>query len=567
VGGGNCWAHPASRGAALCRAAETRLGEPFGLTVDSKGTLYIVDRQRNNILALQPDGTVVVVASLSGPNNEYGYEGDGGPVMQAKLRGPSALTFDQAGNLYIADTYNSRVRKVDASGTITTIAGNGAYRSGGFINSVSSADGRPALQVGIQPVSIAVDEAGNLFIAAPEDGVIWRVSGDGKARIIAGGGTAPGDGGPATKASIDPVGIVLGKQGDIYVADGRNGKIRVLTPQRRPFDSLTIMPRLPDSAEPKDARAPQEGNPSLDVIADRVSTSIGDNAKKYKDLLYKWELRAEFTGTKKSPFPTFSPVSGEKVHAEMPAFRGHFQLVNNRPVSVLDGWADQPPIRQDLSRRILAPKQGEPETVDLIEQLLKAPQRVKLVGTASDNAGRAFVIESLPPAGGPGRLTGTARCAAAMRATVFIDADTYFPIRLDAEVVTPGMCADAGNMVLNSAGAREQIHYVKVARKDPCGEVREIWVLDEAVQTNTIVADGYMAFPGQISQRPWQLGPDYRGGEFKGTTIRDNFQLFVTGSCLSFGEVVEAKPVESVHVEIHFALDDLSMPFREPDAK
>ena len=568
VGGGSCWARPAKAGAALCRATDTRLDDPFGLAVDSKGTLYIVDRGRNNILALQPDGTVAVVASMSGPNNEYGYEGDGGPVMQAKLRGPSAMTFDRAGNLYIADTYNNRVRKVDTTGTITTIAGNGAYRSGGFINSVSSADGKPALQVGIQPVSIAVDDLGHLFIAAPEDGCIWMVSGDGRARIIAGGGSSLGDGGPATKASLDPRGIALGKQGTIYVADGRNGRIRLLTPKRRPFDSLTVVQRLPDTAGPKDVQALQEGNLTLDVIADRVSKSIAENAKKYKDLLYKWELRAEFIGTKKSPFPTFSPASGEKVHTEMPAFYGHFQLVNNQPVSVLDGWADQPPLRQDLSRRISAPKQGEPETVDLIEHLLKAPQRAKLVGIASDNAGRAFVIESLPPAGSPGRLTGTARCAAAMRATVFIDADTYFPIRLDAEVVTPGMCADAGNMVLNSVGAGEQIHYVNVARKDPCGEVREIWVLDEAVQTNTIVTNGYMAFRGQIAQRPWQLGPDYRGGEFKGTTIRNNFQIFVTGACLiPVGQVVEAKPVESVHSEIHFALDDPSMPFRPPGAR
>jgi hypothetical protein len=251
----------------------------------------------------------------------------------------------------------------------------------------------------------------------------------------------------------------------------------------------------------------------------------------------------------------------------MPPFNGHFQLVNNRPAGVLDGWADQPPLRQDLSRRILAPKRGEPETVDLIEHLLRPPQQVKVVGVASDHGGRAYVIESQPPVGWAGALTATARCAAAIRATVFIDAETYFPIRLDAEVVTPGMCSGVGNMVLDSAGAREQVHYVKVSRKDPCGDVREIWVLNEAVQRNTIVTDGYMAFPGQIAQRPWPLGPDYRGGEFKGTTIRNNFQIFVTGACISFGEAVESKPVESVHSEIYFPLDDRTMPFRRPGTK
>jgi hypothetical protein len=220
--------------------------------------------------------------------------------MEAKLRGPSGVAFDRQGNMYIADTYNNRVRKVDPAGIITTIVGDGRYRSGGFINSVSSADGKPALQIGVQSVSIAVDDSGNLFIAAPEDGCVWMVSGDGRARIIAGGGNSLGDGGPAAKASLDPRGIALGKQGTIYVADGGHGRIRLLTPTSSPADSIVI------------SQSPRDRSLSIGEIANRVSLSIAENAAKYKNLLYQWELRAEFFGTKRSPFPTFSNGTGEK---------------------------------------------------------------------------------------------------------------------------------------------------------------------------------------------------------------------------------------------------------------
>jgi hypothetical protein len=542
--------HSPKSGAAPCRATDARLGEPFGVAVDPKGELYAVDRGRNNVLALQPDGTVVTVASMSGPNNEYGYSGDGGPVMEAKLRGPSAIAFDQQGNLYIADTFNNRVRKVNSEGIVTTIAGNGAYRSGGFINSVSSADGKPALQVGIQPVSIAVDNSGNVFIAAPEDGCIWIVSRDGRARIIAGGGSALGDGGPATNASLDPRGIALGKRGALYVADGRNGRIRLLTPKRPPVESVPV----------QDLREP---NVSLEEIADGVSKSIKENALKYEYLLYNWELRAEFDGTRQSAFPRFSqPSAQDKVHTQMPIFRGHFEKIGSKPTSVPDGWEDLAPLKTSNLRNAPPAPQGEPETVALIQALLSPPQRATIVGVVSDGGSRAYVVESVPPAQLSPSLRGAARCASAIRATIFVDAQTFFPLRMDAEVVAEGMCSGTGNLPLDSVGTREQVHFAKVSRKPPCGDVREIWVPDEAIQRSQIHSEGYIAFPGQPWHRSWPLGPDYRGGEFKGTTIRKDFQVFVTSACLLNDEVVEAKPIESVHTEIHFLLDDANVPFQ-----
>ena len=77
--------------------------------------------------------------------------------------------------------------------------------------------------------------------------------------------------------------------------------------------------------------------------------------EKFKHLLYKWELHAEFEGSKRSAFPTFSQEAGEKVHTEMPPFRGHFQMVGEKPTSVLDGWADRPPLSATGSGRVTVP--------------------------------------------------------------------------------------------------------------------------------------------------------------------------------------------------------------------
>jgi hypothetical protein len=153
-----------------------------------------------------------------------------------------------------------------------------------------------------------------------------------------------------------------------------------------------------------------------------------------------------------------------------------------------------------------------------------------------------------------------------LKATLFIDTATFFPIRMDAETVSPRMCSGSGDFPLDAVGTREQAHFVKVTRQDPCGDRREIWVMDAAVQRSRTTSDGYIAFPGLIAERKWLLGPDYKGGESKLTTVRSEFQFFVTGSCLTLGEVVESKPIESVQREIYFGLDDIVNPFREAGA-
>ena len=122
--------------------------------MDAAGNLYIADSGNNSIRKVAPNGTITTVAG----NGTQGYSGDGGPATSAELNYPYGVAVDAAGNLYIADTSNYRVRKVTPDGTITTVAGNGTE---GY-----SGDGGPATSAGLgMPQGVAVDAAGNLYIA------------------------------------------------------------------------------------------------------------------------------------------------------------------------------------------------------------------------------------------------------------------------------------------------------------------------------------------------------------------------------------------------------------------
>src|ERR1035437_6506014 len=188
---------------------------PFGVAVDSAGNLYIADPFRIRKVS---GGTITTVAG----NGAYRFSGDGGPATSALLNIPEAVAVDSAGNLYIADLDNYRVRKV-THGTITTVAGNG---SPGF-----SGDGGPATLASLsQPTGVAVDSAGNLYIADPNNQRVRKVSG-GTITTVAGNGNASGgfsgDGGPATSASLDnPGAVAVDSTGNLYIADYLNHRVR-----------------------------------------------------------------------------------------------------------------------------------------------------------------------------------------------------------------------------------------------------------------------------------------------------------------------------------------------------
>jgi len=203
-------------------ATGATLNTPTALLLDASGNLFIADTLNNRVRKVGTDGKINTVAGTG----EAKSAGDGGPATGAAINSPEGIALDSAGNLYIADTLGHRVRKVAPDGTITTVAGNGA---GGF-----QGDGGPATQASLYyPKGLAVDGAGNLFIADWLNSRIRVVTPDGTIYTAAGNGSFAyyGDGGPATSAALRfPWGLAAGSGGKIYIADDENSVIRVLTP-------------------------------------------------------------------------------------------------------------------------------------------------------------------------------------------------------------------------------------------------------------------------------------------------------------------------------------------------
>jgi len=202
-----------------------------GMTFDSAGTLYICDRNGNTIHKLSPGGTLTLVAG----GDTIGFSGDGGPATQAKIYFPSGVAVDGAGNLYFVDKGNNRVRKIDTKGIITTYAGTG---TAGY-----SGDGGPAtsaklgLNLTVAHQGLALDSAGNLYIADPANNRIRVVNTAGIISTFAGNGTGfatgslgNGDGGDPKKASVmTPYGVMVDSAGNVYIADTGHALIRKVT--------------------------------------------------------------------------------------------------------------------------------------------------------------------------------------------------------------------------------------------------------------------------------------------------------------------------------------------------
>jgi sugar lactone lactonase YvrE len=200
-------------------AKSASLNSPEDIALDPAGNLFIVDSGNNRVRRV--DATTGIITTVAGRAD--GFNGDGGPATSASLSSPGGIAVDEAGNLFIADTGNSRVRRVDAAtGIITTVAGNGKFSFGG--------DGGRATSASLNsPEDVAVDAAGNLFIVDTFNSRIRRVDTNGNITTVAGNGRSGplGDGGPAINASlILPDGIVVDRMGNLFVVDTENNRVR-----------------------------------------------------------------------------------------------------------------------------------------------------------------------------------------------------------------------------------------------------------------------------------------------------------------------------------------------------
>lgn len=202
-------------------AIEAGLGYPVGVAIDAAKDIYILTASQVRKVSAS-DGIITTVAGGSA----MGYSGDGGPALQAEINGASALALDAAGNIYISDFSNNRVRKITAStGTIDTIAGTGQPGLSG--------DGGSAIEAELNgPYSIAVDREGNVYIGDYFNCRVRKLSvANGQINPIAGTGACgfSGDGGPATSAEVGEVyGIAVDSQGNVYIGDSDNNRVRMI---------------------------------------------------------------------------------------------------------------------------------------------------------------------------------------------------------------------------------------------------------------------------------------------------------------------------------------------------
>ncbi|WP_408641509.1 hypothetical protein [Spirosoma telluris] len=204
-------------------ATSAQLQSPGAVAVDTAGNLYIADTNNNRIRKVDVNGTITTVAG----NGAYQFNGDGGVAVNTTLSFPSDVAVDATGNLYISDTYNNRIRKVDTNGIITTVAGNG---TAGF-----SGDGGLAVNAIIGSITgIDIDASGNLYIADQNNSRLRRITSDGMITTVAGGFT--GDGGNATNAFFrklspsTPTTLTVDTKGNVYVMDRFGNRLRKVSP-------------------------------------------------------------------------------------------------------------------------------------------------------------------------------------------------------------------------------------------------------------------------------------------------------------------------------------------------
>jgi len=252
-------------------AVNASLNNPTGIVADDAGNIYIADSGNNRVRKVSTDGRIITIAGSG--RDDFG--GDGGPATAAHFSNPSGLTLDKSGNLFIVDRFNLRVRKVNlGSGIVTTVAGNG---QAGF-----SGDGGAATDASLYvPAGVAADAAGNLYICDQGNARIRRVTTDGRINTVAGNGVNGygGDGIAAISTSLNnPFFVAVDAAGDLYIADQSNHRIRKVTISTGMISTVAGTGVSGSAGEPATAEAVQLSSPTGIAVNVNGDLFIADRA-------------------------------------------------------------------------------------------------------------------------------------------------------------------------------------------------------------------------------------------------------------------------------------------------
>lgn len=237
-------------------ATAAQLFYPYLGAADNFGDLYFSDYDNHRVRKIDVRGIISTVAG----NGTSGYSGDGGPATAAEIRNPVFMSMSASGDIYIPDNTGGRIRKVDAAGIITTIAGNG------LVGNTGDAGAATVAKLNL-PNSVTVDDTGNIYIASTGANVIRKVDRMGIISTIAGTGIAgySGDGGPATAAELNrPNHIAFNKTGNLFIADMNNNRVRM----------IEYKPVKVNEPEFKQARVSVFPNPVCNEIHIQAKTKI-----------------------------------------------------------------------------------------------------------------------------------------------------------------------------------------------------------------------------------------------------------------------------------------------------
>jgi trimeric autotransporter adhesin len=269
-------------------ATQATMSSPSSVAVGVDGSLYIADFGNARIRKVTPNGIISTIAG----NGIQGTAGDGGPAIKASLWGPQQIALDAAGNVYVADQLNSAVRKISPAGVMTTVAGT--LGSGGY-----SGDGGPATKARLgYPSGVAVDSAGNLYIADASSDVIREVNAaTGNISTIAGTGQAgfSGDGGPALAATFsNPKNVAVDSSGNVFLVDGDSNRIRrVSSGTVSTYPGTTLL--VGDGGTSTSARL---SNPSAVAVDSAVNLHCGPGSQSRAK---GYAVRYNFNGCRNRP--------------------------------------------------------------------------------------------------------------------------------------------------------------------------------------------------------------------------------------------------------------------------